>query len=629
MNSDSPKKEMQQIILECITSHSYQTAAECLSIYQKTFGQDEFHSECELTLICENGPSVSLICIDSDADSVNNFIKQQQYKNLDVFYIPSADRINDILAYIQSAGSKFVCFFEPNHKYSALKLATMVSLINHIPEADGILCSRNFIDENNTIIAHPDVVLNSLSGKQFVGNQLLVLSIRHNINLYGNFSTLLLTAEHLKQLSFDFSGIPSSMHTLALFFQMIKQATIYFANLPLVSTVLKPYESPINLQEDYKKYLEVFVSDEKIMAAAMENINKPKQNSSSPVQKNITFFYTDKGEYYNLKPIADEAERRGYEISFTEDIKQKAEIGVYCQHVCYPENSKFSVILLHDLAQGHYRWPNMWETERWYKFDLGILPSKSWADRWSQCACQYYATPRCGVFDFGYPKSDLIHSERLKNRAAKLRQELNLKHDVSILYAPSWENDGKEHDFVTSLSCLNVNLLIKQAHLPAEMAEIIENIRQMRALHEGKYPNVYYIEPEESIQTALSLCDYVVSDESSVMSEAVMFGKPSIAVTNWLIPDTTPSRHAYFPMDYVIKCRRSQLYETVNNLLAAPETYNDILELGRQDLQSPGHVCKNIMDAIEFYTTPEDERDPSSFHHEKLTSKYAPCSMWN
>ncbi len=629
MNSDSPQKEMQQIIRECMNSHSYQTATECLSIYQKTFGQDAFYLEYKLTLNCENGPSISLICMENDASSVNNFVEQQQYKNLDVFYVPSADCVNDILAYIQSANSKYVCFFEPNHKYSALKLATMVTLIDHLPEVDGIVCSRNFIDAEDAIIAHPDICQKSLNNKVFMGNQLLFLSIKNNINLYGNLSTLLLETQYIKQISIDFSGIPSSMYKLALFHQLIFHATIYFTNMPLVSTVLRPNDNSSYLVEDYKKYLESLVSDDEVMAAAMDKLNKCKQGGSSPVQKNITFFYTDKGEYYNLKPIADEAERRGYKISFTEDIKQKAEIGIYCQHVCYPENSKFSVILLHDLAQGHYRWPNMWELERWDKFDLGILPSKSWADRWSQCACQYYANPSCGVFDFGYPKSDLIHSEALKSRAEKLRQELNLKHDISILYAPSWENDGKEHDFVTSLSCLNVNLLIKQAHLPAEMSEIIENIRQMRALHEGKYPNVYYIEPEESIQTALSLCDYVVSDESSVMSEAAMFGKISIAVTNWLIPDTVPSRHAYFPMDYVIKCRRSKLYETVNNLLAAPETYSDILELGRQDLSSPGHVCKNIMDAIEFYTTPEADRAPSSFCHEKLTSKYAPCSMWN
>lgn len=63
--------------------------------------------------------------------------------------------------------------------------------------------------------------------------------------------------------------------------------------------------------------------------------------------------------------------------------------------------------------------------------------------------------------------------------------------------------------------------------------------------------------------TALELCDMVVSDESSVMSEAVMFGKPSVAVTDWLIPDTVPSRFASVPMNYVLKCKKVELREYV------------------------------------------------------------------
>ncbi len=100
----------------------------------------------------------------------------------------------------------------------------------------------------------------------------------------------------------------------------------------------------------------------------------------------------------------------------------------------------------------------------------------------------------------------------------------------------------------------------------------------MRKLHENKYDNLYYIEPEESIMTALELCDMVVSDESSVMSEAVMFGKPSVAVTDWLIPDTVPSRFASVPMNYVLKCKKVELREYVTNLAAHSTNYNSILE---------------------------------------------------
>ena len=72
--------------------------------------------------------------------------------------------------------------------------------------------------------------------------------------------------------------------------------------------------------------------------------------------------------------------------------------------------------------------------------------------------------------------------------------------------------------------------------------------------------------------TALAMCDLVVSDESSVMAEGLMFGKMSIAVTDWLIPDTTPSRFAEVPMDYVIKCQKATLRYHVEQFLAAPES---------------------------------------------------------
>lgn len=94
---------------------------------------------------------------------------------------------------------------------------------------------------------------------------------------------------------------------------------------------------------------------EKIDLRHDEDIEVEKNPESNHVEKKITFFYTDKGEFYNLKPIEKEAVKRGDDVRFTSDITEKAEIGIYCQHVCFPQNTKFSVVLLHDMAQGHNR----------------------------------------------------------------------------------------------------------------------------------------------------------------------------------------------------------------------------------------------------------------------------------
>ena len=311
---------------------------------------------------------------------------------------------------------------------------------------------------------------------------------------------------------------------------------------------------------------------------------------------------------------------------FSKDKKEKAEIGVYCQHVCYPENSRFSLILLHDLAQGHNRWPNLWENERWNGFDIGIVPGKSWADRWRKCACFYYANPRCGTFEFGYPKSDCINDIGILNRGAEVKKLLAMPDRFTVLYAPSWENDNKEDDFIKSLQNLDINLMVKQAAWPEVYQHIRGNIEYMRSIHEGRFENLYYIEPEESIMTALSLCDMVVSDESSVMAEALMFGKPSVAVTDWMIPDEDPPRPASVPMDYVIKCEKKDLREKVLSIMNHSEEYEDILQKGRDTFSNQGNVCKDIMDAIDYYTQGGTE---DSFMSRKLESEYRAFNMWN
>ncbi|MBP3205366.1 MAG: CDP-glycerol glycerophosphotransferase family protein [Lachnospiraceae bacterium] len=338
-----------------------------------------------------------------------------------------------------------------------------------------------------------------------------------------------------------------------------------------------------------------------VQAYAKWEFSKEKGKYEGEITKSITLFYTDKGEYYNLLPIANEAETRGYKVKFTDDIFERAEIGIYCQHVCHPENAKFSLILLHDMAQGHNRWSNLWELEQWNEFDIGILPGETWARLWKQCGELYYANPRRGVYAFGYPKSDIVISEEVKTRSRLLKEELGLKYDFSVLYAPSWENDEKEDDFVLALASLPVNLLIKQAHWSTAYQFVIDNIGKMRALHEGKYENVYYIDPKESIMTALELCDMVVSDESSVMAEAVLFNKISVAVTDWTIPDTVPPRLACVPMNYVIRCKKVELRECVDNIYHGRLNYELQLKMGREIFGNQGSVCKYILDAIDYY----------------------------
>ena len=628
MNNISLKNDLQSIITKSITL-APQTTYESLRVYRNHFGTDDFFNRAALTF-SQQGPLVSLICLNCADSNVDHFLSHQLYANLEIVRTTSDDSFADIIDYISSTESKYLCFYEPNHRYDSSKIFDMVYQLEAQP-SDLLIAGRTYVDPAGTPIAPSELPYSKDSEDAVIdGTLLLQYSINKHMNLFGNLSTLMATTLHVKKIAFDMPDKRlTAINSLSFFFHILTGASTRIMNVPLAITLLQPYVDDEPLQKAYEDFVTSFASSHSI---AISPPWKEQAAQPSHILPEITFFFTSQGEYYNLKPIADEADKRGYKTTFTQDITQKAEIGVYCQHQCYPENSKFSVILLHDMAQGHNRWPNIWYIERWNKFDLGIVPGQLWSSLWAQCACQHYANPKYGVYELGYPQSDLANSALLEKRVQELRTQLNLKYDFSILYAPSWEYDAKEDDFVRALSSLPVNLLVKQAHWPSSYAHITRNGEQMRALHEHKYDNLYYIESEESIITALKLCDMVVSDESSVMVEALIFHKPSIAVTDWLIPDTTPARRAIVPIDFVVKCKKVELREYAEKMFSDPSFYRSVWEKGSHFFSNAGSVCKDIMDAIEYYTDRAKEtgkKTDCSFLSKKITSKYAACSLWN
>lgn len=80
----------------------------------------------------------------------------------------------------------------------------------------------------------------------------------------------------------------------------------------------------------------------------------------------------DAAERSAYQPIAEEAERRGYCVTITDDKFAKCEIGFYCQHMNHPQYSKFSVIMLHDIIQQYGNWPDIWYREPWNKYDIDL-----------------------------------------------------------------------------------------------------------------------------------------------------------------------------------------------------------------------------------------------------------------
>lgn len=326
-----------------------------------------------------------------------------------------------------------------------------------------------------------------------------------------------------------------------------------------------------------------------------------KQNTRQNIKKDITFVYMDAAERSAFLPIKEEAEKRGYTTHLTDDKFAKCEIGFYCQHVNFPQYSKFSLIMLHDIIQGSDKWPDLWYYEPWDKYDIGFLPSKQWVNNWNQCSEYGYTRPRLGMYHVGWPKADVIIKLKEEGKREKFFKEhgmdLNKK---TVLYAPAWENDGKQDDFVQAMLKLDVNILIKQASFSeTEYPEQVRNIAEMRKLHEN-IPGVTILDPKTNIFEAIVVSDLLVSEESSTMVEALMLGIPAVSVTNWLIPDTTPSRESDCHYEFTITTVKEKLMECVDDLLKNYDQTKKFAEdWSAETFSNIGHTSDMIMDILD------------------------------
>lgn len=325
------------------------------------------------------------------------------------------------------------------------------------------------------------------------------------------------------------------------------------------------------------------------------------------INKDITFIYYDGSEKAQFDPIAKEAIERGYNVKFTQNKFEKCEIGFYCQHVNFPQYSKFSVIMLHDIIQQYSNWPDIWFREPWNKYDIGILPSKQWVDNWNKCSQYYYANPKIGMYEVGWPKADVIidsYKKEKKEFYRKHKMDINKK---TILYAPAWENDNKQDDFVQTMLKLDVNILIKQGPWSSPnwkkvRPDIYENVLKMKKLHKN-IKNVTILDDQLNIFEAIAVSDVLVSEESSTMCEATMMGIPAVSVSNWLIPDQIPSRYPKCDYDFVIKTTKEELSNCISIIINNYDKYKkETEEFSKKNFSNIGNTSKIIMDIIDDYT---------------------------
>lgn len=266
----------------------------------------------------------------------------------------------------------------------------------------------------------------------------------------------------------------------------------------------------------------------------------------------ITFFAGDSSESEALEPIRAEAEARGYRTRTSINLEAAADVGFYCAgHTELRSiNALTSIISLHDIGQLHTKWPRFWATARWHRFDLGLLPGESWRAMAEHAEPDLRINmPRNGLHVVGWPKADKAASI---NRSA-MPDPIPDRGDMPVfLHAPSWENGGKVVDFLRACAAVNAVAAIKFPRIDqfggwgARQDHLIDEIRRaMSWINEGlrsrvdediAWSRVRLLDPSTPIMEILPFVDVVVSDESSVLFEGLLFGAWPLVVEDWWRP---------------------------------------------------------------------------------------------
>ena len=289
---------------------------------------------------------------------------------------------------------------------------------------------------------------------------------------------------------------------------------------------------------------------------------------SDLLNRPITFF-DDRGggtPTDALEPIASEMERRGYEVRFSSDITEPAGIGFYAEHIeATPEvNADLSLITFHGIDDVYDT--DFWIHEPWGMFDIGLLPGTVAAENWQRMSW-LDVVPQLGVFEVGWPKSDRVFSDEFRYRVRRRKQEFGIETGTTVIYAPTVENDDKMHRFVEAAKDVFDNLLVK--HAPYDDVDYGE-------LNAGD-ETVHVIEKDADIMEALGMADVLVSDQSSVLVEALLTETIPVSVSDWPI---RRGRNPEFPGKSVPEFVTTTTDDSLTDSLAA--TVNELGERQRQ-----------------------------------------------
>ncbi len=325
------------------------------------------------------------------------------------------------------------------------------------------------------------------------------------------------------------------------------------------------------------------------------------------VDKDITFFELG-GKYRDaVEPIADEASDRGYEVRFTDEMSDTADIGIYSATAdrIPVVNSNLSIVIFHGVDSGYK--PNSWHN--WSRFDIGLLPGKNTAKNWYSQSQNPALRPKIGTYKIGWPKSDPIFFGSWEKQVEEYRQTNNLPDGDLVLYAPGNECHEKMDSFIENTRAVADGLLIK--HGPYDDGEYIQN-GTLEELYNKWASNdsVYILDKKDNIFQALGVADVVVSDTLSVLLEALLTETVPVTVQGWKNKYGDKQNMDYFP-DFVHRTNPNDIGYTVRNCLSQKDSIlSELAERRSEHFDNLGQSSERVVDLLDGITETNELRRP-------------------
>ncbi len=313
----------------------------------------------------------------------------------------------------------------------------------------------------------------------------------------------------------------------------------------------------------------------------------------------IAFVSDTRLEIPTLAPLADLAIRRGHQVRLVTRAEEfVADAAVYCTDATPEYLVRPSFICLNGLDQGHASWPQPWRDLDWSPYDFGLLPGPAWKERWDRSGYPQRSRTRQGVIDVGWPRADrfAMHAEAQTQRPGGPEKK-------RVLYAPSFECDGKQEAVVRALEGTSHELWIKHWNIPELEDKYPDYFQWVSEANERArvYDHVRIIDPKTDLYDLISEVGLLVTDQSSTIYDAMAAGIPSLAVRGWPMRTQRSNsiRRLEPSQDVTFVAEVDTLRQTIEAALSA-DAADQVLELRGRVLTNFGTAADEILDLIEL-----------------------------